>query len=60
VTAPSFYRRRDDEERIHRLDLAQVTSGILKMSLEIFCNALIRCSGAPVISADPRSAANSR
>ena len=28
-------------------------SGILNMSLAIFCSALIRCSGAPVISADP-------
>ena len=28
--------------------------------LEIFCSALIRFSGAPVISAEPRSAAYSR
>ena len=34
--------------------------GIRNMSLAIFCSALIRCSGAPVISAEPRSAANSR
>ena len=34
--------------------------GISVIWLEIFCNALIRYSGAPVISAEPRSAAYSR
>ena len=34
--------------------------GIRIMSLEIFWSALIRYSGAPVISAAPRSAAYSR
>ena len=34
--------------------------GISVIWLEIFCSALIRYSGAPVISAEPRSAANSR
>ena len=34
--------------------------GILNISLEIFWSALIRFSGAPVITAEPRSAAYSR
>jgi hypothetical protein len=34
--------------------------GMRTMSLAIFCSALISCSGAPVMSAAPRSAANSR
>ena len=34
--------------------------GIWVMPLEIFWSALIRCSGAPVMSAEPRSAAYSR
>ena len=34
--------------------------GIAAILLEIFCSALISCSGAPVISAEPRSAAYSR
>ena len=34
--------------------------GIRYMSLAIFCSALIRYSGAPVITAEPRSAAYSR
>src|SRR5580765_2176449 len=34
--------------------------GIRNISLEIFCSALIRFSGAPVMRAEPRSAANSR
>ena len=34
--------------------------GISVICDEIFCSALIRYSGAPVISAEPRSAAYSR
>ena len=34
--------------------------GMRVMSLAIFCSALIRFSGAPVMSAAPRSAAYSR
>ena len=34
--------------------------GISAIWLEIFCSALIRYSGAPVITAEPRSAAYSR
>ena len=34
--------------------------GICVMPLEIFWSALIRFSGAPVMSAEPRSAAYSR
>ena len=52
--------RRDDEEGVHRLDLAQVALRIWAIVPVIFCSALIRCSGAPVISAAPRSAVYSR
>ena len=59
ATVP-FALRRDDEERVHALDLAEILVRDQVIWDEIFWSALIRYSGAPVISAEPRSAAYSR